>query len=724
MFGSVIRVLAAAVLLCSAGSVVAAADHKPITLEASQDLYKKHVVPFIAKHCASCHGTEKKPKADLVLATLDPDMKVSSSAGRWALVLDQVVMDEMPPDDKPRPTKAEVEAVVAWIKAEMKRSGKNLERREQVRNGNSVPHRLLFDPKSAAAFDAASRVRRLSPEIYEAFMRDVGKGVNGLGQPFSPVGYTTFADMGSPKIDEPITALLINNALAIVKKQTAFKIESGEFKKIGFVPREFEALIDPGNEPTDEQIHAAIRTQFEKVVKRKPTDEEAGRFLSLMRQNIKDAGRVTGVRYTLAAVFLLPEVVFRSEVGDGKPDALGRVRLAPRELAFALNYALSDRQPPSWLLDEAAKGKLDTNEGVAATVKRMLDDPKFTKPRILRFFREYFEYGKATEVFKDAKAFNGHDARTLIADADRLVEHVLEQDRQVLFELLTTRKAFVAYRTAEDTKKKRIEARKKFEEQKKKDPKKYANKTLKLPGRSIYESYGLDDFPDKQPTDLPGDQRAGLLTHPAWLVAFSKADENDVIHRGKWVRERLLGGVVPDVPITVDAQLPNEPHHTLRKRMRVTEETYCWQCHQYMNRVGYPFESYDHFGRFRKTETILDPEATAKNVDKKGKQLGPVMREVEANAKGGIEFVPDKSLEGDVDGAVAYVEKLAKSEYVEQVFIRHAFRYWMGRNESLGDAKSLQAIHNTYNESDGSMKALIVAMLTSDSFLYRVPSGN
>ncbi len=62
------------------------------------------------------------------------------------------------------------------------------------------------------------------------------------------------------------------------------------------------------------------------------------------------------------------------------------------------------------------------------------------------------------------------------------------------------------------------------------------------------------------------------------------------------VRERLLGGVVPDIPITVDAQLPDAPHLTLRERMTVTNEKYCWQCHQYMNRVGYPFEMFDHFG--------------------------------------------------------------------------------------------------------------------------------
>ena len=459
------------------------------------------------------------------------------------------------------------------------------------------------------------------------------------------------------------------------------------------------------------------------MLKREPTDEESKRFVALMRQNIKDVGREIGIKYTLAAVFLMPEAVFRLEVGSNKADARGRVLLKPREIAHALAYALTDKRPDGWLLDAADKGELDTDQGVAAAVKRMLEDPKLQKPRILRFFQQYFEYQKAGEVFKDSKEFAGHEVRELVNDTDRLVEYILEQDKNVLFELLTTNKSFVGHKKADEITKKREEGLRKFNEEKAKNPEKFKDKEYKPFGRSIYESYNLEDFPKEQPTELPKSERAGILTQPAWLVAFSKADENDVIHRGKWVRERLLGGVVPDVPITVDAQLPEEPHNTLRARMRVTEEAYCWQCHKLMNRVGYPFESFDHFGRRRSAEPVFDPEATKKNVDAKGKHLGDVMKDMPVNATGGIEFALDAKLEGDVDGAIEFIHKIAKSEVVEQVFVRHAFRYWMGRNETLGDARSLQSIHKAYKDSGGSMNALITAMLTSESFLYRIHSS-
>ena len=679
--------------------------------------HKSVVQPFTAKYCAGCHGA-KKQEGDLNFSRLNPNMKTSGSAARWVVVVQKLSLGEMPPKGSPQPKADEIKAIVAWIKAEMKRANKHVAFREEYRNGNKVPHELLFDPKQTARFDAKPRLRRASPQIYARFIKDVGKNARGVSQPFSPSDNTTFKDMGAPKLDEPVTAVLIRNALALVEKDLP---QPGSKRRRGG-SKELKPLLDPKHEPTDGEIKAVVRKQFENVLKRKPTGEEADRFTKLMRKSIKDAGRITGIKYTLAAVYLMPEAIFRWEIGRGVPDARGRVRLTPRSIAFALAYALTDRRPDGWLLNAAEKGKLDTREGVAAAVRQMLADKKLEKPRIMRFFREYFDYAKAVEVFKDPKANKNHDARMLVADTDRLIEYILERDKDVLYELLTTNKSFIGHTKAEEIKKKREKRRREFEAKKRKNPEKYRNKVYKPFGKSIYEAYNLSDFPDKQPAELPANERAGVLTQPAWLVAFAKSDENDAIHRGKWVRERLLGNVVPDIPITVDAQLPNAPHQTLRKRMAVTEVTYCWKCHQLMNPVGLPFETFDHYGRFRKKETVLDREATAKNVDRKGKPRGPVFTQVAYDSTGKIDLTGDARLKSDVGNAIEMLKKLAKSERVEQVFIRHVFRYFMGRNETVGDAKTLQQAHKTYKESGGSMKALIVSLLSSESFLYRVPS--
>jgi mono/diheme cytochrome c family protein len=682
--------------------------------------FERIAAPFVKKHCATCHN-QKVSEGDLDFGDLDLDMKASTSAGRWAMVIEKLATREMPPEGRAKPGDDDIKAVVAWIQAEMKRSGKNFARRQAIANGNKIAHEKLFDAKASHPFNNPTRIRTLSPEIYTGFSTDLARNLS-LGQPFTPEGRTTFKDMGAPKVDEPVTVQLMRNALLIVERQTAFKKEGDKIVGIMGTSKEFLAAINESVPLTQEIMDSAITAQFQKVLSRQPTADEKARFAKLMEKNVKDAGRVTGMRYALSAVYLLPETVYRYEVGTGKPDEKGRVRLAPREIAYAIAYALTDKRPDAKLLTDAIEGQLSTKEGVAAAVRRLLDDPKIQKPRIMRFFREYFGYDKAKEVFQEDKANPDHDARVLVEDTDRLIEYILEKDKNVLRELLSTNKAFVAYKTAADTKKKRAQEIAKFEEGKKKEPEKYAKKTLKLPGRSIYLAYNLTDFPVTQPVDLPADQRAGILTQPSWLAANAKTDENHAIFRGKWVRERLLGGVVPDVPITVDAQLPEAPDKTLRERMKVTQQEYCWKCHQHMNPVGLPFEMYDYFGRFRDKEPLVDLVATGKNVDKKGKVLGKVMHAIPVDASGGITLANDAKIEGDVKNAVEMLKKLATSERVEQVFVRHTFRYWMGRNENLGDGPSLQFAHKAYRDDGGSMKALIVALLSSDSFLYRTPT--
>jgi Protein of unknown function (DUF1585) len=79
----------------------------------------------------------------------------------------------------------------------------------------------------------------------------------------------------------------------------------------------------------------------------------------------------------------------------------------------------------------------------------------------------------------------------------------------------------------------------------------------------------------------------------------------------------------------------------------------------------------------------------------------------------------DPSIDGKVSNAIELIQKIANSERVEQVFVRHAFRFWMGRNETLHDAPVLQAAHRAYRDNGGSMNALIQSLLTSDAFLYR-----
>ena len=231
-----------------------------------------------------------------------------------------------------------------------------------------------------------------------------------------------------------------------------------------------------------------------------------------------------------------------------------------------------------------------------------------------------------------------------------------------------------------------------------------------------YDQKEYWDYPIEQPFKIAN--RKGILTHPAWLIAHSHNAETDPVKRGRWIREKLLAGRVPDIPITVDAQVPEDPHKTLRERFdEVTGQSECWRCHQYMNPLGYPFEIYDDFGRFRKAESLEHEENIVKKAT--SKNSAPIYKTKAVNSSGYLSGTGDKRLDGKVKDALDMIDRLAKSTRVRQSIIRHAFRYFMGRNEMLSDAQTLINADQAYLKSKGSFKAVVVSLLSSDSFIFR-----
>ena len=68
--------------------------------------------------------------------------------------------------------------------------------------------------------------------------------------------------------------------------------------------------------------------------------------------------------------------------------------------------------------------------------------------------------------------------------------------------------------------------------------------------------------------ELDPAQRAGLLTNVGLLTAHTFADESEPIHRGKFVRERLLCTIPPEPPadLMVEPPMP-QPGVSTRERL-------------------------------------------------------------------------------------------------------------------------------------------------------------
>ena len=621
----------------------------------ADEYFEKSVRPFLKTYCIACHGEETQ-KGKIRLDHLSANLEDRQEAELWARSLEAIEFGEMPSDKADKfPTKAEARLVQDWIARSLAQVGIEVEEKAGKEGyGNLIPHDLLFSPaESKRVVDAAARLWRISPKA----LANTVRGARMVSNPFAldkPHG--NFRDFKGKYVFNSLMAEQVTElALAHSEK------EAKNARKAIVMMKEKGSTIDEAN-------REAIKRHCHNVLRRTPTEEEMDVMMTLLKKVDTELGVPFGLQAVYASIILRPETLFRFEGTEASDDDTGLVALSRRELATSLAFALTDLPPDGNLLRAFENNESSPRDILMAETRRLLDDEirPTARNRLLQFFQEYFDYLKAEDVFKDQIKGHKHWAPALVYDLNALVLHVLKKDKQVLKTLLTTPEYLIHVNSHRDH------------------------------GNPLVYNLPPDWKPSSKPFKFPEGQRMGILTHPAWLVAHSGNFDNDPILRGHWIRYKLLGGSVPDIPITVDAKLPEDENMTLRERMHVTRAEECYKCHSKMNPLGLPFEQYDHFGRFRFLELDKPVDVTSKIVNS---------------------GVP--AVDGEIRTPFELIERLANSTHCEQVFVRYVFRFFMGRNETLGDAKTLQEAHKAYVDNDGSMKALVLSLLISDSFLFR-----
>lgn len=564
--------------------------------------------------------------------------------------------------------------------------------------------------------------------------------------------------------------------------------------------------------PEQTLVDSLVNQLYEKLYHRPASDEELTKYGALTRDYLEKLGNLAGIKKLIQTLILKTDFVYRNEFGVGLPDEHGRRMMSPRDGSYAIAYALTDSSPDAELAAAVEEGRLNTRADYKREIERMLAnrDQYYvideavqrlqltasitnTPIRKLRFFREFFGYPQLLQIFKDNKRFGGNYDNAkgrLVGEADRLVDYILNVDKDVFHELLTTDQFYVFHSGDNDAMaSSSARIRRIYDHFKDVDWENYSEadlqqhdafiKEVKMRGmgrnpkddlrtlKTVMTSFttrfdkgqsaaapfdsfpahgksnadtrtGLQlrspevakffnieldnwNYPVVQPAAVK--HRKGMLTHPAWLIAHAQNTETDPVKRGRWVQEKLLAGTVPDIPITVDAVIPEDHHRTLRQRLEAkTGDNYCWKCHQKMNPLGLPFEMYDDFGRYRVEESLEHPD----NLVKKGPDkaaphvdLRDTYKTLPVRSEGMLVGSGSAELDGDVENALDLIDKLDRSERVRQSLIRYSFRYFMGRNEMLTDSKTLIDADQAYLRSGGSFDAVIVSLLTSDSFLYR-----
>ena len=76
--------------------------------------FENEIRPLLKQYCLGCHSQEKH-KGDLDLERFDSLAEVKKHPKIWQRVAEQLADNEMPPKEKPQPSSAQREQLLAWV---------------------------------------------------------------------------------------------------------------------------------------------------------------------------------------------------------------------------------------------------------------------------------------------------------------------------------------------------------------------------------------------------------------------------------------------------------------------------------------------------------------------------------------------------------------------------------------------------------------------------------
>ncbi len=367
-----------------------------------------------------------------------------------------------------------------------------------------------------------------------------------------------------------------------------------------------------------------------------------------------------GLQLIAQSLLQSPNFLYRIEVGVPVDEVPGLNRLDGFEVASRLSYLVWRSMPDDALLDAAGSGALDTPDGVAEQLHRLLDDER-ARDSLWTFLEQWLDLDEIAHLEKEHEAYPAwsNTLRTLFAEESRLfVDHVV-WEAQDLRDLFVADYAFVE--------------------------------------RTLARHYGLSPVSGNafQKVAL-GDRRRGMLTQGSLMAATSKPNQTSPVHRGIFVRKRLLCTALPPPPPDVSAT-PPDPDPSLTTRERYAEHTAdeaCAGCHRLTDGLGFGFEQFDAVGRFRATEN-------GRPIDASG------------------DVISTYDMDGPFDGVGDLADRLAVSEQAQRCVTVQAFRYAFGRGENPVDSCAIDAMYDAYVEGEYGLSGLLEALVRSDAFRYR-----
>jgi hypothetical protein len=401
----------------------------------------------------------------------------------------------------------------------------------------------------------------------------------------------------------------------------------------------------------------------QRAFRRPLIDDERESFQKLFAAARMGSDFKNAARAVIEGLLVAPQFLFRSEIATGAPGAV--VALDGWAIATRLSYMVWGSMPDDALFAAAAAGKLGAPQEIAAQVERMLGDGR-ARATMRRVHSEWLEFDRIEDLRKDGKKFPEWTPAlqaSLRGELDRFIDDVFDKRGGSLEALFTSPSSFVDAPLA------------------------------KLYGAPAVSGMGL------QPVELDPTRRAGVLTRAGVLASLSNEADTALVHRGLFVRERLLCQPVPPPPPNANAKLPAAiPGQSTRQRYaRHKEDPTCAGCHALTDPIGLALENYDAIGRWRDAETAGTASVP---IDASGELSG---------VEGGGAFT----------GANELGRRLAGSATASACASRVWFRYAFGRTEAPEDTCALDELAQAMTLVQGRSRELLVKLAQSDAFRFR-----
>jgi hypothetical protein len=331
-------------------------------------------------------------------------------------------------------------------------------------------------------------------------------------------------------------------------------------------------------------------------------------------------------------------------------------------LASRLSFLLWSSLPDDDLRAAAASGKLDTEEGIRAEVKRMLQDPR-AKSLAVEFAGNWLDFRR----FEDHNSvdrtrfpqFTNDLRAAMFEEPVRYVDDIIRNDKSIL-DVVYGKHTFV--------------------------------------NRALARHYGIEGL------NIPRDGwvrvdfarqfgRGGMLPMAAFLTRNSPGLRTSPVKRGYWVAKTLLGDPIPPPPAAVPELPDDESKMNLPLRQMLAkhrENASCAGCHARFDGFGLAFEGYGPVGEQRKKDLAG--------------------RDVDTRA----EFPGGKQGDG-LESLVDYIKNHREKEFLNNL-ARKFLVYSLGRGLELSDEPLLEEMRAQLAANGHRFSALIESVVLSPQF--------